>query len=135
MRNDLQEQLDRGAIAETNVQEMLAIERSLRLQVANLTRNLTEARAEVLRLTHFRDGLAVTVTQLEAQNERLRAALRAETERCAMIAAEMPPTILQMWDRPGGPPGNGYRPIAGPDIAAAIRASASRDHEQEQPNA
>jgi hypothetical protein len=40
-----------------------------------LTRDLAQARAEVASLTTYRDGLDKNVTELEAQNERLRAAL------------------------------------------------------------
>jgi hypothetical protein len=39
-----------------------------------------------------------------------------------VVAEEMPSSVLAMWERPGGPPGNGYRPTSGKDIAAAIRA-------------
>ena len=53
--------------------------------------------------------------------ERVHRAVRAERERCAKIADEFPLMILQIWDRPGGPPGNGYRATTGKDIAAAIR--------------
>lgn len=49
------------------------------------------------------------------------AAQDAERERCAGIAESMPGRILYFYDRPGGPPGNGYRPVTRADIAAAIR--------------
>jgi phage shock protein A len=48
----------------------------LEQQVDRLTRELAQARAEVASLTTYRDGLDKNVTELEAQNERLRAALR-----------------------------------------------------------
>lgn len=48
-------------------------------------------------------------------------AIIAERERCAAIADGFPTQILQFWDRPGGPPGNGYRQMLPADIAAAIR--------------
>ncbi len=40
----------------------------------------------------------------------------------AAIAIEMMPEEILFWDRPGGPPGNGYRPITRADMAATIRA-------------
>jgi hypothetical protein len=58
-------------------------------------------------------------------NERVRCyneGVDAERERCAKLAHQFPEQILQMRDRPGGPPGNGYRPSTGKDIAAAIRS-------------
>lgn len=51
-------------------------------------------------------------------------AVEEEREACAKIAERMPSTILHMWERPGGPPGNGYAPLTGKDVAAHIRARA-----------
>jgi septal ring factor EnvC (AmiA/AmiB activator) len=45
----------------------------LEQQVDRLTRDLAQARAEVASLTTYRDGLDKNVTELEAENERLRA--------------------------------------------------------------
>lgn len=43
-------------------------------------------------------------------------------ERAAETAYAMPSQILFFWARPGGPPGNGYRPLDGSHVAQAIRA-------------
>ena len=70
----------------------------------------------------------VTVHHLRVGDLRLildaldRAIPEAVREACAKVAEEYPAEILTFWDRPGGPPGNGYRPTNGKDIAAAIRA-------------
>ncbi len=48
-------------------------------------------------------------------------AVAAERERCAKIAETTPTECLHMWNRPGGPPGNGWRKTTGVDIAALIR--------------
>jgi hypothetical protein len=69
----------------------------------------------------------------EAVGEALRAAedrarqegRRAGLEEAAKVVEATPTTILQFWDRPGGPPGNGYRATTGADFAAAIRALAT----------
>lgn len=50
-------------------------------------------------------------------------AIMAERERCASIVETMPDLTLHMWERPGGPPGNGYSKTTRSDIAAAIRAN------------
>jgi hypothetical protein len=50
---------------------------------------------------------------------------RAGLEEAAKVVEATPTTILQFWDRPGGPPGNGYRATTGADFAAAIRALAT----------
>jgi hypothetical protein len=50
---------------------------------------------------------------------------RAAIEECARIADEYPSTILVMWDRPDGPPGNGYVQSTPKHAAAAIRAIAA----------
>lgn len=42
-------------------------------------------------------------------------------EDAARLAEEMEEEILIFWDRPGGPPGNGYRNTKPKDVAAAIR--------------
>ncbi len=51
-----------------------------------------------------------------------RRATMAERERCARVAETAPAECLHMWDRPGGPPGNGWRRTTGADIAKLIRA-------------
>lgn len=48
-------------------------------------------------------------------------AIMAERERCASIVETMPDLTLHMWERPGGPPGNGYSKTTRSDIATAIR--------------
>lgn len=50
---------------------------------------------------------------------------REGIEDAAKIVETIPDKILHMWERPGGPPGNGYAPTTRADIAAAIRALAS----------
>ena len=55
----------------------------------------------------------------------LRGQVEAEREACALVADNFPPMILQVWERPGGPPGNGYRQTNGTDIGSAIRARAA----------
>jgi hypothetical protein len=72
------------------------------------------------------------VPRLIAEVERLNAALAAgptvseavaaEREACAKVADSFGQALLAMWDRPGGPPGNGYTPLQGKHVAAAIRA-------------
>ncbi len=47
----------------------------------------------------------------------------AQKERDAKIAEAMPEMILEFWERPNGPPGNGYRPTAPRDVAVSIRQS------------
>jgi hypothetical protein len=48
---------------------------------------------------------------------------REAIEECARKAEEFrEPRILAMWDRPGGPPGNGWIPLTGKHVADAIRA-------------
>jgi hypothetical protein len=59
--------------------------------------------------------------ELEIQS-RIADAVGNAMEKCAQLAERYPAKVLQFWDRPGGPPGNGYRPATGRDIAAAIRA-------------
>jgi hypothetical protein len=52
-----------------------------------------------------------------------REARDAALEDAAQAADQFTePRILAMWDRPGGPPGNGYVPLRGKHIALAIRA-------------
>ena len=46
-------------------------------------------------------------------------------ERAAKCAEDFPVAMMTMWERPGGPPGNGYRNSTHADIAAAIRRLAS----------
>lgn len=49
--------------------------------------------------------------------------IRDEALEEAVRAVEsLPAEILEMWDRPGGPPGNGYRPLKQADCVAVIRA-------------
>ena len=43
-----------------------------------------------------------------------REARKSERERCAKIVEAYPVMSIDMWDRPGGPPGNGgFRPTRG----------------------
>lgn len=49
-----------------------------------------------------------------------QAATEAERRRCAEIARTFPERVLVMWERPGGPPGNGTRLATGADIADRI---------------
>jgi len=87
---------------------------------------LIECRDDTIKIL---DGNIKTLRAARAAAESALAALRgqveAEREACARIADNFPPTILQVWERPGGPPGNGYRQTNGTDIAAAIRARAA----------
>lgn len=58
-------------------------------------------------------------------NERVRAyneGVDAERERCAKVVEDFPYQMLHMWERPGGPPGNGYRETTHEDISSAIRS-------------
>lgn len=48
-------------------------------------------------------------------------------EECAKIVETIPEQVIEFWERPGGPPGNGTRPLKRSDIAAAIR-STDADH-------
>ena len=62
---------------------------------------------------------------VQDETEAVRLAVEAEREGCARVAEEYPATVTVMWDRPGGPPGNGVRPSTRVDIAAAIRSRAA----------
>ncbi len=59
-----------------------------------------------------------------ALRDETRRAILAERERCAVIAEAFPRSLLVTWDRPDGPPGNGYRASTFADVAATIRAAA-----------
>ena len=59
------------------------------------------------------------------QDEATSKAREETIEECAKIAENFPATILQLVERPGGPPGNFSRATTGKDIAAAIRALAT----------
>jgi hypothetical protein len=51
----------------------------------------------------------------------IASAIMTERERCAEVAEALE-TVIPMWDRPGGPPGNGPARAGTPkEIAAAIR--------------
>jgi hypothetical protein len=57
-----------------------------KLEIDRLTRDLQAARAEateVTRLRSYNEGLAKNVTELEAQNERLRDLLKGVAEYCS----------------------------------------------------
>lgn len=49
-------------------------------------------------------------------------AVEAEQEAIAALFDNVGDEILTMWDRPGGPPGNGYVRLTGKLVAATIRA-------------
>lgn len=68
---------------------------------------------------------ADALNQCREQSVAITALIAAETERCAKLMEAFPDQILQFWDRPGGPPGNGYRPTTNADRAAAIRRKAN----------
>jgi len=53
---------------------------------------------------------------------RLKRAVEEEREACAQIVESFPPEVFQIWERPGGPPGNGMRATTFKDIASALRA-------------
>lgn len=53
-------------------------------------------------------------------------------EQCAKVAQEFPFDVLQLVERPGGPPGNYRRQSTGSDIAEAIRALAASPSPPEQ---
>ena len=56
---------------------------------------------------------------------------RAEAlEEAAAVAETYPDRILMFWERPGGPPGNGYRPAHFADIAAAIRSLPANEEKE-----
>lgn len=58
---------------------------------------------------------------VEGLADSIARAIMAERERCAKVA-EIWRTVIPMWDRPGGPPGNGPARAGTPDeIAASIR--------------
>ncbi len=67
-----------------------------------LQRELASSRAEVVRLTTYRDGLAVTSTILEVRNERLRKALHAARpyieHEVAEVCAQPDIDLLKMID-------------------------------------
>lgn len=65
------------------------LQRQVEAEVTRLTRDLADARAEVERVTGYRDGLAVTVSELEAENERLRA-IADEQKRCPGCGRNLP---------------------------------------------
>lgn len=58
-------------------------------------------------------------TDLPGQGDGLRERV---LEEAARLMETYPDQVLRMWDRPGGPPGNGYGPATNADRAAAIRA-------------
>jgi hypothetical protein len=63
--------------------------------------------------------------------ERLTASQARDeiVEECAKVAEMHPLAVLMMWDRPGGPPGNGYRPATFLDVARAIRSLKTGDRD------
>ncbi len=63
--------------------------------------------------------LAARIAALVSEREKVRG---EALEEAAKVAELMPDVVLQFWDRPGGPPGNGYRRSTFTDIATSIRA-------------
>lgn len=55
------------------------------------------------------------------------AGVAAGMAEAARITLSHPDSVLQFWDRPGGPPGNGWRATKPADIASAIRNSAPKE--------
>jgi hypothetical protein len=69
------------------------------------------------------DGHQASVALEHMIEQALLAAEKRGREEAAKIVEQMPDQMLHFWDRPGGPPGNGYRPTTRADIAAAIRST------------
>jgi hypothetical protein len=67
---------------------------------------------------------SLSIAALVKERDSARtSAWEAAREACAQKAEEFKePRILAMWDRPGGPPGNGWIPLTGKHVAEAIRA-------------
>ena len=60
-------------------------------------------------------------SRTDAHAQGFAAGRKAGLEEAAKVAEEFPTEVLAFWDRPGGPPGNGYVPTTPKHIAQAIR--------------
>lgn len=100
-------------------------------EVSNWTVGCDERNDDDEILCYGYQSLTTFATKKEAaaawnkRDARALAAARTEgMEAAAKCAEQFGDRILHMWERPGGPPGNGYRALRGADVAAAIRALA-----------
>lgn len=105
-----------------NVEKMILLADGDRDHSASSALKCNDTMVALHLLRHLKSELEKSTNQLVS--------MRSETiEECAKIAEAAPAQTLYFWDRPGGPPGNGYRVTTGKDIAATIRLSKLRGAE------